>query len=299
MRCVGPAAAGAELGTRVVLDVRGEAAFGAGHLPGSGHLPIGALAERRAELPPRERALLVVGSDGGEAVVAANVLESMGYADVIALDGPIECLADGLADRGPAARLWRPAPFLELALDRFGVDLPAGPAADIAAGAGRDSVYLGLRGFEVEAFDHDAGALARAASLAARHGVTFAAVECDLEWKEVSLPRSRYAVVVCFRFLHRPLFPSLAAALLPGGILIYETYRVGQERFGRPKQRRFLLESGELAGAFSELDSLHYEETEPPEGPITARLVARRPCTETGPATEPGRSAASKPKPRP
>lgn len=299
MRRVDPGAVVVELGTRAVLDVRDETAFGAGHLAGSGHLPIEALTQRRAELPSRERPLLVVGTDGGEAVAAARALETMGYTDVIALDGPLQCVANVVSDHGPAARLWRPAPFLEWAMDRFGAGLPVGPAADIAAGAGRDSAYLGLRGFEVEAFDHDAGALARAAALAARHGVTFTGVECDLEWKESSLPRARYAVVVCFRFLHRPLFPSLAAALLPGGILIYETYRVGQERFGRPKQRRFLLESGELGAAFPTLESLHYEEPEPPEGPFTARLVARLPFAGTGTAAEPGRSATSKPWPRP
>jgi hypothetical protein len=177
---------------------------------------------------------------------------------------------------GPAARLWRPAPFLEEALARFRELIPSGPVADIAAGAGRDAVWLALQGFDVEAWDYDAKALASGQALAARHGVRLRGIPCDLVHGAAALPESRFALVTCFRFLHRALLPRLEAALLPGGVLIYETYRVGQERFGRPKNRRYLLESGELAAAFAGLEVLVSEETEPAEGPITSRLVARR-----------------------
>jgi len=294
VRSVDTVVAAAVLGARTVLDVRGDAAFAAGHLAGSGHVPAEALKERRTELPARDRPMLVVAARGSEARAAAGTLEQLGYADVVALDAPIEQLPGGLDERGPAARLWRPAPFLEWALARFRARLPAGPAADIAAGSGRDAVFLALEGLEVEAFDHDPGALARATALAARHGVTITAVERDLERSATPLPRSRYALIVCFRFLHRPLLPAIAAALAPGGMLIYETYKVGQERFGRPLSRRFLLSDGELAAAFPTLETLHVEESEPPEGPITARLVARRPAGPLRPEERPGDEAAFK-----
>jgi hypothetical protein len=84
---------------------------------------------------------------------------------------------------------------------------------------------------------------------------------------------------MCFRFLHRPLFPAMARALRPGGHLVYETYRVGQERFGRPKRPQFLLEPGELAAAFAGLglEVIRSQEPDPAAGPITSRLWARRP----------------------
>jgi hypothetical protein len=47
-------------------------------------------------------------------------------------------------------------------------------------------------------------------------------------------------------YLHRPLFPHLLAALSPGGVLIYETFAAGNERFGRPANPDFLLRPGEL-----------------------------------------------------
>src|SRR5207244_8907149 len=55
-RRTGPEALDA--GARAVLDVRDDAAFAAGHLAGSGHVPRSELGTRRAELPPRARALL-------------------------------------------------------------------------------------------------------------------------------------------------------------------------------------------------------------------------------------------------
>jgi len=52
--------------------------------------------------------------------------------------------------------------------------------------------------------------------------------------------------VVVTNYLHRPLFPHLLAALAPGGILIYETFAAGNERYGRPSNPDFLLAPGEL-----------------------------------------------------
>ncbi|MEK7820812.1 MAG: SAM-dependent methyltransferase, partial [Pseudomonadota bacterium] len=45
---------------------------------------------------------------------------------------------------------------------------------------------------------------------------------------------------------HRPLFPALLAALAPGGVLIYETFARGNERFTRPRNPDHLLKNGEL-----------------------------------------------------
>jgi hypothetical protein len=52
-------------------------------------------------------------------------------------------------------------------------------------------------------------------------------------------------------YLYRPLFPHLLDALATGGVLIYETFALGNERFGRPANPHFLLRAGELLDAFS------------------------------------------------
>jgi len=153
--------------------------------------------------------------------------------------------------------------------------VPRGRALDLACGTGRDAVFLATEGFDVEAWDVDRDALARAQDLANRNAVTVATRETDLETDGVTLPVARFALVTCFRYLHRPLFPAMAAALAPGGHLVIETYRRGQERFGKPRRPRFLLEPGELLAAFPTLEVLRYEEPSPPDGPLTARLHAR------------------------
>ena len=100
---------------------------------------------------------------------------------------------------------------------------------------------------------------------------------CDLEQPEPPLPEHAWDLVVCVRFLHRPLLPRIARALAPGGHLVFETFRDGQQRFGKPVRARFLLQPGELLAAFPGLEVLHHDEPAPAEGPWTERLHARRP----------------------
>jgi rhodanese-related sulfurtransferase len=258
----------------VLLDVRDEHDFLDGHLEGSGHLPAAELTERRGELPPRDTDILVVAADGVRARDAAQALEELGYRDVAWLDAALRESAGERLVRTPPAALWRPSPFLEEVLPR----LPEGRrrVLDLAAGAGRESVFMALHGYEVEAWDHDRGVLEKAAAMAHRHGVTITTQTRDLETRDPRLPVESHDVVMVFRFLHRPLFPQIARAVAPGGVVVYETYLRGQERFGRPKHPRFLLDPGELPRHFPGFEVEHHEERTPAEGPMLARLLARK-----------------------
>jgi len=261
-----------------VLDVRSAAEFALGHLSGAGHVPLDELEERRAELPPRDAtALLVIAEDGARARAGAERVAALGYGRVLWLDASLAEMPRERIDREPAQRLWRPSPFLEAMLPRL-PDPSRGDCRvlDLAAGAGREAVFLAQHGYRVEAWDHDRGALDKAGALAARHGVTLDTEVRDLERRDPRLPIAEHGVVMVFRFLHRPLFPRIAAAVAPGGCVIYETYLRGQERFGRPKHPRFLLDSGELPGHFPGFTIEHYEESTPESGPLLARLLARK-----------------------
>ena len=257
----------------VVLDVRDAEDFAAGHLPGAGHLPAGSLAERRTELPPRETEVVVVHDDPRRAETAARALQAMGYTLARWLDHPLARIPDGHASLAPAARLWRPSPFLERVRDR----LPPGRALDLACGAGRNGVWLACMGWRAEAWDHDEHALARAHALAERSGVALVTRCVDLELGSPPAPEPCPEVIVVVRYLHRPLFPWIEDALAPGGALVVETFRRGQERHGHPRSARFLLEPGELALAFPRLRVEICEESEPEGGPVLARLLATKP----------------------
>ena len=116
-----------------------------------------------------------------------------------------------------------------------------GRVLDVASGRGRHARALAARGHPVEAVDRDAEALA---ALAGVPGVT---VRCaDLENAPWPFERGTYAGVVVANYLHRPLFPHLIDALAPSGVLVYETFALGNERYGRPSNPAFLLQPGEL-----------------------------------------------------
>lgn len=145
---------------------------------------------------------------------------------------------------------------------------------DLACGSGRHSRYLAGLGHRVLAVDRDAGALAALAGIA---GVETLAA--DLEDAAWPLGGRRFGGVVVTNYLHRPLFGRLLAALAGDGVLIYETFAVGNERFGKPSNPDFLLRPGELLAVVSgKLRVIAYEDLQVggPRPAMVQRLCAVR-----------------------
>jgi SAM-dependent methyltransferase len=129
-----------------------------------------------------------------------------------------------------------PAPFL---MEHAHL-VPPGRTLDVAAGTGRNAVFLAARGHRVVALDVARGALARLRAADAR----IACVQMDLDRPGVR-PASVDAVVVV-SFLDRRLFPEVARWLRPGGILVWDTFLIDQRTIGHPSNPSFLLGRGEL-----------------------------------------------------
>jgi hypothetical protein len=70
----------------------------------------------------------------------------------------------------------------------------------------------------------------------------------------------RFGGIVATNYLHRPLFADIEGSLAEGGVLIYETFMRGNERFGKPSNPNFLLRPGELLQAFGALKVLAFEQ---------------------------------------
>jgi SAM-dependent methyltransferase len=142
-----------------------------------------------------------------------------------------------------------------------------GTVLDLACGSGRHSRFFLERGLKVVAVDRKPQQIS---------GARF--VQADLEngnpWP---LPGGvRFEGVIVTNYLHRPLFPRLIESLAPGGVLLYETFMLGNERFKRPSNPEFLLRPGELLEAFKGLTVMAFEQGEviEPKPAMIQRLCA-------------------------
>lgn len=118
--------------------------------------------------------------------------------------------------------------------------VPAGAAVlDIAAGKGRHTRFFAGRGHPVTAVDRDVSGLSAADNIE----IIAADLEDGSPWP---LAGRKFGAVVVTNYLHRALFPMLFEALQPEGVLLYETFMAGNERFGKPSRPEFLLNDGEL-----------------------------------------------------
>jgi predicted TPR repeat methyltransferase len=122
---------------------------------------------------------------------------------------------------------------------------------DVAAGTGRHVRFLQSMGHRVTALDRDAAALAQCGA--------DQLITADLEHGSRVLVGARFDALVVTNYLHRPLFGALESWLADDGVLIYETFAIGQEAFGRPANPDFLLAPGELFHAFPQLQVTAYE----------------------------------------
>jgi SAM-dependent methyltransferase len=145
--------------------------------------------------------------------------------------------------------------------------ITAGPVLDVASGAGRHALFFAERGLEVIAVDRERQEIP---------GARF--VQADIEAGPWPFTGQRFAAIVVANYLHRPLFTVLENALADEGVLLYETFMVGNEKFGRPSNPAFLLEAGELLRAFGRLQPIAFEQgyVERPKPAMIQRLCARR-----------------------
>jgi len=142
---------------------------------------------------------------------------------------------------------------------------------DVACGTGRNARFLAAQGFVVDAVDRDIAQFADPPP-----GVTL--LQADLESSPWPYAGVKFQGIVVTRYLHRPLFPALLGALAPGGVLIYETFARGNERYGKPSNPEYLLASGELLEVVrGKLHVLAYEEIlqEDPRPALLQRISAR------------------------
>ena len=104
-------------------------------------------------------------------------------------------------------------------------------------------------------------------------------LQADLEDGPWPFGGRRYVAVVVTNYLFRPRFDALLDLVAAGGLLIAETFMVGNERFGSPRNPDFLLQPGELlartAGAFTVV-AFEQGEIAQPRPAVVQRICALR-----------------------
>ena len=131
-----------------------------------------------------------------------------------------------------------------------------GTALDIAAGNGRNSVFLADRGFAVDAVDISATGL----DTIDKKNTKIHTICTDLDHYQIA--ENKYDLIVNTNFLQRRLFPYIKAGLKKNGILIFQTFmdpRLTGADFDPEKQDRY-LQPNELLHSFLSLHIHFYQE---------------------------------------
>jgi tellurite methyltransferase len=153
------------------------------------------------------------------------------------------------------------------------------PVLDLACGSGRNGLVLVQQGVPVVFADHSVADLDHIKRQLGENSWPGRTWLVDLEQPESEpLAGLQFSAIIGFRYLHRPIFPALLKAVIPDGLVVYETFTIRNRRFGRPNNPDFLLEPGELKTIFKDWQIVFCFEGElqNPDRNV-AQLVARKP----------------------
>ncbi len=152
------------------------------------------------------------------------------------------------------------------------------PVLDLACGTGRNGLSLARRKIPVLFADRSSNALEGIRQQLSDYSLPGHIWQVDLEQADINpFADQTFSAAICFRYLHRPLFPHLLNAVEPDGLIIYETFTTENRCFGRPNNPDFLLKAGELKSLFPDWEIIHYYEgiQHQPDRAI-AQIVARK-----------------------
>jgi SAM-dependent methyltransferase len=263
------------------IDLRPAEDFQQAHIKNTTSLPASRLASAMHELPDKDQVLQLIGTQHQLAECRAFLLDK-GYTisrEIEATESLWQWAEQqDLLEAGcHSVPLWQANPLLQGAIEEIEQATRGRSAIDLACGAGRDTVYLAQRGWQVTGVDIKADALARCQALAESAQVDVDTLQADIEARPEVLGDHTYDLIIVMRFLYRPLLKRLVKHLKPGGVLCYSTFMVGSEQFGSPRNPNYLLKPGELAEVYADLTIIKDEVHHLADGRPVALFVAQHP----------------------
>ncbi|MFD1586539.1 class I SAM-dependent methyltransferase [Halorientalis brevis] len=174
-----------------------------------------------------------------------------------------------------------PSPVLERYLGAF----PDGRALDVAAGTGRNAVFLASEGYQVDAIDQSRAGLEITRDRAGERGVADRLNCIQADVPSYCFPTGTYDVVTISFYRAIDRLADLKEALAPGGALFVEHHlRTTDDVESGPSTDRYRFAANELLRACLDLTVLYYDERTEDRGDdrqsATAQIVARN---TTGP----------------
>jgi SAM-dependent methyltransferase len=149
-----------------------------------------------------------------------------------------------------------------------------GLALDVACGVGHNALYLARRGYEVIAVDGSLAGLRYCREQLAATPLPVHLVAADLD--QFIPPPERFALVLVVRYLNRPLIAHLKRALVPGGLMIYQTFNRHRLLMNPDFNPDYLVEPGELNSLFADFAPIASNDAPDMRDPISA-WIGRRP----------------------
>jgi SAM-dependent methyltransferase len=175
-------------------------------------------------------------------------------------------------------------------VERFCADLPAGRAIDIAAGEGRNAVWLAERGWDATAVDYSAVAIDKARRIAERRGVTITTEVADLKQYEPAAGAFDLVVVAYLQLVDDELTPILRrvlAAVAPGGTFLLVCHDADnlERGYGGPQHPAVLTTPAQVVAAIgdgyvidrAEVAERHVQTDDGERTALDTLVVARRP----------------------
>ncbi|MCP3673929.1 MAG: methyltransferase domain-containing protein [Gammaproteobacteria bacterium] len=264
-----------------LIDLRQTSDFLKSHIRGSSSLPWERLPCSMHELPANHYPIALIGNSQllqeAEAFLVVKgyeIIEQFHCDDLFWQ----QAAEEQIVEQGRlSVPLWRANPLLTEVISQVEKIVSGRIAVDLACGAGRDSVYLAQRGWQVTSIDNKTDTLKRCKQLARANQVDVDTKLIDLEAEEKPLNHLSADLVLIMRYLHRPLFSAIDELIKSKGAIIYSTFMVGSEKYGSPKNPNYLLKPGELAKIFASYEVVIDEQRELADGRPVAIFVAIKP----------------------
>jgi SAM-dependent methyltransferase len=157
-------------------------------------------------------------------------------------------------------------------LENLGYIPDNGDILDLACGSGRNARHMLTLGHKAVCVDINIGGVHDL-----EKETNCEVLQADLENGNPWPLTQTFDAIIVINYLHRPLFPRLTFSLKKGGVLIYRTFMIGNEQYGRPSNPEYLLEQDELFTVFNQdLSILAFDQGYEEPAAMVQKICARK-----------------------